>query len=200
MKKLLCLVLVFCTPMVTFAQSVKEELQQKLDQLAPFSAEFTQTVSSYDGEELLTSNGSMLLQRPNKFRWETAEPDEQLIVSDGVDLWFYNPFVEQVSIYQLKDAITNTPFMLIAGADAQLWQDYRVSKKADEYTITVPGDDSVAIFTVKFARNKITNFSVQEKQGQLSTFALKNYTTVAKPADSEFTFTIPAGTDVDDQR
>ncbi|EDM66590.1 hypothetical protein PE36_04133, partial [Moritella sp. PE36] len=30
-------------------------------------------------------------------------PDEQLIVSDGESIWLYNPFVEQVSIYSLKD-------------------------------------------------------------------------------------------------
>ena len=83
----------------SFAQSVKQELQAKLAQLQPFSADFTQTVTSAEDKVLLTAQGNMQLQRPNQFRWHTVTPDEQLIVSNGETLWFYNPFVEQVSIY-----------------------------------------------------------------------------------------------------
>lgn len=182
------------------AQSVKEELQAKLAQLAPFSAEFVQKVTSAEGEDLLTAKGTMQLQRPNQFRWQTMTPDEQLIVSDGETLWFYNPFVEQVSIYSLNDAIANTPFMLLAGTEQRLWQNYRVTKQDNLYTVITPNDDTSAIFTLQFEQGKIAQFSVQEQQGQHSQFILQNQSPMAKAATGTFNFMIPADTDIDDQR
>jgi len=184
----------------SFAESVKQELQAKLAQLQPFSADFTQTVTSVEEKLLLTAQGSMQLQRPNQFRWHTVTPDEQLIVSNGETLWFYNPFVEQVSIYSLQDAITNTPFMLIAGAKQELWDTYQVSKQAGLYRVITPNDDSAAIFTISFSQGQIAEFSVQEQQGQRSAFKLNNYAKVDSKDSQLFNFDIPNNTDIDDQR
>lgn len=37
------------------------------------------------------------MKRPNLFNWHMTSPDESVLVSDGQTLWFYNPFVEQVT-------------------------------------------------------------------------------------------------------
>lgn len=193
-------ILALTLTMPSFAQSVKQELQAKLAQLQPFSADFTQTVTSVEDKLLLTAQGNMQLQRPNQFRWHTVTPDEQLIVSNGETLWFYNPFVEQVSIYSLQDAIANTPFMLIAGAKQALWDTYQVSKQAERYRVVTPNDNSAAIFTISFAQGQIAEFSVQEQQGQRSAFKLTNYGKVASKDAQLFNFDIPENTDIDDQR
>ena len=199
-KKVLATAVLMTASMLTHAQSVKEELQSQLTLLKPFSAEFTQTVISAEGENLSTAQGLMQLQRPNQFRWETVSPEENLIVSNGESLWFYNPFVEQVSIYSLKDAIANTPFMLIAGAEKALWESYRVTKTAGVYTVVTPNDPAAAIFTLQFKDGEIAQFSVQEQQGQHSLFALTNHKTMNKMDPALFNFTIPEDTDIDDQR
>ncbi|GIC76521.1 outer membrane lipoprotein chaperone LolA [Moritella sp. F3] len=200
LKKIVVTAVLMTASMFTYAQSVKEELQSQLDQLKPFSANFSQTVVSAEGDNLSTAQGLMQLQRPNQFRWETVTPDENLIVSNGESLWFYNPFVEQVSIYSLKDAIANTPFMLIAGAEKTLWESYRVTKKAGVYTVVTPNDPAAAIFTLQFKGGEIAQFSVQEQQGQHSQFALTNHKTMNKMDPALFDFTIPEDTDIDDQR
>lgn len=195
---IVALALIFTLP--SFAQSVKQELRTKLAQLQPFSASFTQTVTSAEGKQLLTAEGSMKIQRPNQFRWHTVTPDEQLIVSNGETLWFYNPFVEQVSIYSLQDAIANTPFMLIAGAKQELWDSYQVSKQAGLYRVITPNDDSASVFTLSFSQDKIAEFSVQEQQGQNSHFKLMNYGEIVNKNGKLFSFVIPENTDIDDQR
>lgn len=200
LKKIVATAVLMTASMLTHAQSVKEELQDQLAQLKPFSADFTQTVTSAEGDNLSTAQGLMQLQRPNQFRWETVSPDEQLIVSNGESMWLYNPFVEQVSIYSLKDAITNTPFMLIAGAEQAAWEEYRVTKKADVYTVTTPNDPAAAVFTLQFDQGEIAQFSVQEQQGQNSQFALTNHKTMNKMDPTLFNFIIPEDTDIDDQR
>ncbi|MDX2321126.1 MAG: outer membrane lipoprotein chaperone LolA [Moritella sp.] len=200
LKKIVATAVLMTASMLTHAQSVKEELQSQLSQLKPFSADFTQVVTSVEGDNLATAQGTMQLQRPNQFRWETMSPDEQLIVSNGENLWFYNPFVEQVSIYSLKDAIANTPFMLIAGAEPALWETYRVTKKAGIYTVITPNDAAAAVFTLQFKDGEIAQFSVQEQQGQNSLFALTNHKTMNKMDPALFNFIIPEDTDIDDQR
>ncbi|QFI36644.1 outer membrane lipoprotein chaperone LolA [Moritella marina ATCC 15381] len=200
LKKIVATVVLMTASMLSNAQSVKEELQSQLSALKPFSADFTQTVTSAEGDNLATAQGLMQLQRPNQFRWETTSPDEQLIVSNGENLWFYNPFVEQVSIYSLKDAIANTPFMLIAGAQQTAWETYRVSKKAGVYTVITPNDPAAAVFTLQFKQGDIAQFTVQEQQGQYSQFALTNHKTMNKMDPALFNFIIPEDTDIDDQR
>ncbi len=200
LKKIVATAVLMTASMLAHAQSVKEELQNQLVQLKPFSADFTQTVTSPEGDNLSIAQGLMQLQRPNQFRWETLSPDEQLIVSNGESLWFYNPFVEQVSIYSLEDAIANTPFMLIAGAEQTAWENYRVTKQAGVYTVITPNDPAAAVFTLQFEQGEIAQFSVQEQQGQHSQFALTNHKTMNKMDPALFNFTIPEDTDIDDQR
>jgi outer membrane lipoprotein carrier protein len=200
LKNIVATAVLMTVSMLTHAQSVKEELQGQLAQLKPFSADFTQTVTSAEGDNLSTAKGSMQLQRPNQFRWETTSPDEQLIVSNGKSLWFYNPFVEQVSIYSLKDAIANTPFMLIAGTEQSAWKDYRVTKTSGVYTVITPNDPAATKFTLQFKQGEISQFSVQEQQGQNSQFVLTNHKTMNKMDPALFNFIIPEDTDIDDQR
>jgi len=200
LKKIVATAVLMTASMLTHAQSIKEELQGQLAQLKPFSADFTQIVTSAEGDNLSTAQGLMQLQRPNQFRWETVSPDEQLIVSDGESIWLYNPFVEQVSIYSLKDAIANTPFMLIAGTEQTTWEGYRVTKQAGVYTVITPNDPAAAVFTLQFKQGEIEQFSIQEQQGQHSQFALTNHKTMNKMDPALFNFNIPEDTDIDDQR
>ena len=44
-----------------------------------------------------TGEGELWVKRPNLFNWHMTSPDESVLVSDGQTLWFYNPFVEQVT-------------------------------------------------------------------------------------------------------
>lgn len=200
MKNVFSAFVIIAVTLPVQAQSVKDELKEKLTALQPFSANFEQTVVSAEGEKLLTAQGDMQLQRPNKFRWNTTAPDEQLIISDGETLWFYNPFVEQVSIYTLTDAIANTPFMLLAGNEKASWDQYRVTKLKDEYRVVTPNDESAVAFSVSFSGNHIATFTVEESQGQSSSFILSDYTNLKSNNAALFDFKVPENTDIDDQR
>ena len=90
--------------------------------------------------------------------------------------------------------------MLIAGAKPELWDTYQVSKQAGLYRVITPNDDSAAIFTIAFSQKLIAEFSVQEQQGQRSTFKLANYDKVTSTDSQLFNFIIPENTDIDDQR
>ncbi|EEF23398.1 conserved hypothetical protein, partial [Ricinus communis] len=60
-----------------------DDLKQFYQSTQAMRANFKQTVFDQKGRKLQEVNGTMLLQRPNKFRWDYQKPYEQQIISDG---------------------------------------------------------------------------------------------------------------------
>ena len=178
------------------------DLKQKLAGVSLFSATFAQTVFDGKGKELQKASGDLQVQRPNRFNWHTTSPDESLIVADGQDVWVYDPFVEQVTALKLKDAVLNTPFILITGSDDTFWKNYDVVKQGDVYTVTSRNkDELISSFLVSFDRqNNISRFVVKEAQGQWSEFTLSRFNRKPLLKGNEFVFKTPAGVELDDQR
>ncbi|WNC70572.1 outer membrane lipoprotein chaperone LolA [Thalassotalea psychrophila] len=180
----------------------KEVLKDKLNTVQGFSSSFTQDVVDADGNVLQNSKGTLAVKRPNLIYWETKAPDETLVVSDGKTLWFYNPFVEQVSAFNISNAVTNTPILLLSGLNDEAWQDYGVSKTTEnEFRITSLNEDAqVKTLHLVFSGNDLIKFTVTDATGQLSHFNLSNVVSEPLPKDSMFIFTLPDGVDFDDQR
>ncbi len=178
------------------------DLKQKLASVSLFSAKFSQTVYDSKGKELQKAGGDLLVKRPNRFNWHTTSPDESLIVADGKDVWVFDPFVEQVTALKLKDAVLNTPFVLITGNDDKLWKNYDVTQQGDVYTVTSRDPaELIASFRITFDRdNNISRFDVKEAQGQWTEFTLSSFNRNPVLKGNEFVFKIPKGVELDDQR
>ncbi|WP_371372240.1 outer membrane lipoprotein chaperone LolA [Thalassotalea aquiviva] len=187
---------------ITNAEHLKQQLRQKLDKNKGFSSMFKQLVLDNDGNVLQQSQGKLVVKRPNLIYWETQQPDETLVISDGHTLWFYNPFVEQVSAFSISNAVTNTPILLLSDTSKKTWQDYQVSLiKDNEYEILSLNDEAqVKSLKLVFANDTITAFTIVDATGQTSQFDLSNVVTSPLPNDNVFTFELPAGVDFDDQR
>lgn len=202
MKKLTALgLLLWSVSTVTLADT-RADLQQKLATFDHFSASFSQQVFDEQNQPMQTANGTMQLARPDQFRWHTVSPDESVIVSDGHSVWLFDPFVEQVSIVPLEQAIKNTPFLLIAGRDDSRWQQYDVTEKSGDYIVTSKDpSELISQFSLSFdSKNRIERFSVLESGGQRSEFTLSEINTEPKTTSSSFSFTPPDGVMIDDQR
>ena len=186
----------------TTAIDQKASLKDKLNTVQGFSSSFTQDVVDADGNVIQNSIGTLAVKRPNLIYWETKAPDETLVVSDGKTLWFYNPFVEQVSAFNISNAVTNTTILLLSGLNDEAWQDYGVTKVSDnEFRITSLNEDAqVKTLHLVFFGNDLIKFTVTDATGQLSHFNLSNVVSKPLPKDSMFIFTLPDGVDFDDQR
>ncbi|MDD9180551.1 MULTISPECIES: outer membrane lipoprotein chaperone LolA [Aliivibrio] len=181
--------------------SPQSELTERLNQNAGFEAVFTQKVVSPEGDVLMQGEGDVKILRPNLFRWHTQTPDENLLVTDGETLWYYNPFVEQVTLMGLEKATTQTPFVLLTRNKSSDWGNYSVTQNGDAFTVSPKSDSAVKsdfIVNIQPSGN-VTGFSVVEQDGQRSDFSFTKFE-AKKPAQSNFTFTVPEGVDIDDQR
>jgi outer membrane lipoprotein carrier protein len=197
---LLCLV----NPLYALASGAAdaELLKEKLAKFSQINAEFSQVVSNSEGEVLNKSQGKLTVLRPGKFRWEVSSPEEELIVSDGKTMWFYSPFIEQVTLYNLSDAVADTPFVLLSGANEKQWQNYLVSRDNNQFT--VKGSDPEVqqnSFVFEFdAAGNISKFVIIDEQGQRSEFKLTHKPLTEKLEAGYFDFQIPQGVEIDDQR
>jgi outer membrane lipoprotein carrier protein len=200
--------------------SAKEKLMKKLSKLAFFTANFSQNIRSESGELLSQGTGNLAISKPNLVHWQTLTPDETQIVSDGNTLWFYDPFIEQASAYSLAKSIHNTPILLLTTDEASLWQQYNVQEEiSDDEAVNVkptqrfviqPIDTSSQIkqltltFTVADVAGpsdtELSQFSFQDATGQVSEITLNNFNSKTKPQASLFSFSLPEGVRLEDQR
>ncbi|WP_203342268.1 outer membrane lipoprotein chaperone LolA [Vibrio diabolicus] len=183
------------------AASPKDELNKRLAMNEGFSADFSQQVISPEGETVMEGEGTVEIARPSLFRWSTTFPDENLLVSDGKTLWYYSPFIEQVSIYWQEQATEQTPFVLLTRNRASDWDNYKISQKGNEFTLIPTAIDSTqGQFQINIdAKGVVKGFKVIEQDGQKGLFTFSNVK-LGKPKVDRFTFTIPDGVEVDDQR
>ncbi|SUT92544.1 outer membrane lipoprotein chaperone LolA [Actinobacillus lignieresii] len=182
------------------AQSVAE-LQRRLEQVSQYSADFDQTVRSSKGKQIQSGKGKFQVKRPNLFRMDTKSPQENLIVSDGANLWFYDPFVSQVTVNTVQDAVNNTPFVLLTSSDKSHWDQYDVTQNADTFVLKPKSKKSnLKQFDVRIDQSgMLKGFSTIERDGQSNLYVLRNITGGGVSSDL-FKFSVPKDAELDDQR
>lgn len=180
---------------------VATELQTRLARVNALSADFSQTVTSAGGKNVQQGSGKIQIKRPNLFRMDTKSPQETQIIADGKTLWYYDPFVQQVTAQWVKDAVNNTPFVLLTSNDKSHWNQYSVQQQNDTFVLKPKSAKSnIKQFDIRVDSNGVLrNFSTTEKDGQTNLYVLRNITNQALP-DSLFQFTPPKGVELDDQR
>lgn len=107
--------LLFLLPTVALGSAI-ESLKTFIQEAKTVRAIFSQTLLDKDGRTIQESSGTMLFERPDKFRWTYEKPYEQLIVGDGDKVWFYDQDLDQVTVRQLDLAIGSSPAALLAGS------------------------------------------------------------------------------------
>ncbi|AKO45494.1 outer membrane lipoprotein chaperone LolA [[Haemophilus] ducreyi] len=201
-QKTILTVLFSSLSLIAFAdmQSVAE-LQRRLEHVAQYSADFEQTVRSSKGQQIQSGRGKFQVKRPNLFRMDINAPQENVIVSDGENLWFYDPFVAQVTVNSVQNAVNGTPFVLLTSSDKQHWTQYEVTQNADRFVLKPKSaKNNLRQFDVQIDQNGLLKgFSTIERDGQTNLYRLRNITTAELSADL-FKFSVPKDVEVDDQR
>lgn len=210
--KLLAAVGVTVTTLVTATcfpaeagEADRQALLQRLEGLTTLEADFSQQVTDINGELVQQLHGRMAIARPNLLYWQTDAPDETLMVADGQSLWYYNPFVEQVTVYNQSDAVAQSPLLLLLDGDSQAWRDYDVKSEANSFSLQPKAGAASAqslqlVFAEQGAPAQLQRIILDDGQGQISTIELEQVH-LNKALDGKlFKFDMPEGIDLDDQR
>ncbi|WP_254700717.1 outer membrane lipoprotein chaperone LolA [Paraglaciecola mesophila] len=185
-----------------YAQQTDEDmLKARLQALHYFSANFTQKVTDANHEVLQEATGVIKLKQPNKLYWELDPPNENILIADGTTLWNVDPFVEQVTAIDQDQAVANNPLILLTQPNSDAWSHFTVSHSNNTFRIDANRPDSaVHSLVLVFEGEQLSSMSMQDSQQQISDLYFDNIQQNKTLNDDVFTFSLPEGYDLDDQR
>src|SRR5258706_4972708 len=100
LSNLCLLVLLLLAPVPAGAQTLDEVVngvEATYGKIVDLRAEFTQTARNKSLGQDIKAEGTVLLKKGGKMRWDYKSPAPQQIVSDGTSLWVYTPELNQVN-------------------------------------------------------------------------------------------------------
>jgi outer membrane lipoprotein carrier protein len=185
---------------VAFA-SPASEVDKYLDGLATWSADFTQTIDDGHGNVTRSAAGKLYLQRPGKFRWDYADPSEQLILADGKQIWFYDKDLQQANVRGMDASLANTPAVLLSGGGPVSSQfEVTALPPSDglQWYQLVPkhADTDFQLVRIGFRNGDLASMFLADKLNQITQLTFGNSKRNAKFTPDLFKFVPPRGVDV----
>jgi len=183
------------------ADTATEKLNEFVQTVVTFQANFQQTVLDPQGQVMEQAQGQFVLQRPGKFRWDYAQPYPQHIVADGQRIWFYDVDLEQVSVQSQFEALADTPATLLSGD----------SLPEDKYSLTnLPSNDGLLwvqlvpkelesnfqTVTLAFDEHGLRQMLMKDSFDQQTRLVFSQVIENADLAEDAFVFIPPEGVDV----
>jgi outer membrane lipoprotein carrier protein len=188
-----------------------------LDNLKTLRATFLQTLADPHGREIDRATGTLVVDRPGRFRWEVhpqpaadsgssstgAAPASagQLMVCDGKNLWFLDRDLQQVTVKPVDAALSATPAMLLSGT-VDVRKNFKITPAGERMGLTwvlvepagAQADFRNALFG--FDHGDLKRMILEDKLDQTATIIFEKVERNGPVSPAEVSFTPPAGTDV----
>lgn len=176
-------------------------LRQLLAPINTLSGHFTQLTVGSSGQTLQQSTGEMALRRPGLFRWHADQPEEQLVVSDGKQVWLYDPDLQQVTRRKLDQRISQTPALLLSGDVTQISRDFDISYGENGALVTFrlhpkAKDSLLDNLQISFQNGVPSRMLLIDNAGQRTDILFRAIKTNPKLDDGQFHFEVPKGADL----
>lgn len=203
MKRLvgLALMLFCCAVGAADNTAGRQKVEGFLQGLQSLQANFKQTLSDRAGTVVEQASGELAIRRPDRFRWDYREPNQQVIVADGTRIWLYDSDLEQVTVRKLDATLSATPAMLLSG-QGNLQDNFTVVQTSQEgatqWVRMEPKRDDTDFKWVRLGFDGATLKFMQlaDKLGQTTTLEFSQLQRNPAIDSSRFTFTVPVGADV----
>jgi outer membrane lipoprotein carrier protein len=198
-------------------------LDRYLKSLKTLRVTFLQTVADAHGAEVGRSTGTLIVERPGKFRWDihpqsiaqganpgpSAAPPQsgapgsgQLMVSDGRNLWYFDRDLEQVTVRPVTAALSATPAMLLSGTVAvreHFTESLVGPREGLNWVYVEPRSTDADFKSALFGfdgKGTLERMILEDKLGQVVTIIFQDVEVNVPVPATELTFTPPQGADV----
>jgi outer membrane lipoprotein carrier protein len=164
-------------------------------------AQFSQVVNDKKGRKEQEVEGTMQLQRPNKFRWDYKKPYEQQIVSDGKEVFLYDTELQQVSVRELSKTLGSSPAAMLAGGE-NVEKSFRLKnatrKDGLTWVLALPKDKESGFDRVLlgFKAKELRKMELYDSFNHVTHITFSEVERNPKLEDATFLFTPPKGVDV----
>ena len=204
MSRILAALLICAFFKGSFAQ---QEALARLDSLLAninsLTADVVQLIVESDGGILEESNIKMLLKKPNGFYWETITPYQELIVTNGIKLWNYQPDLEQVVIEDWDVSKSELAAQLLSGKTENLDSQYIIEELSNtnndsqEFVLTPVDADSIYTqISINFITSELDLIYLNSRNGQQTVWRFGAIERNQILEDSLFDFQPPAGIEI----
>lgn len=199
MRKILFVILLSFS-LGAFSHTSEELLQSKLNAIHSMTASFKQVVKAKK-QVVSRSSGTMALQRPGRFRWQTKEPMAQLMIADGQRIWVYDTDLEQVTVKKQEKGLGGTAALFLSGYDNTVARDFMVtqSNSGNHSVFDLQSKSTKANFPrikLVFSKELLTELVLHDQLGQVTTVQLSQTKLNPPLSGSLFQFKPPKGVDV----
>lgn len=174
-------------------------LQQFFDQTQAYTANFVQSSWDASGIAMESSSGTLEIQRPNRFIWKYAQPYEQSIISDGLNIWMYDVDLEQVTVRPLNESVSGSPAALISGLDLETAYELINEELLDSGWVTLKPkqlDSDFQKIRLKLSDTALDAMELYDQFDQRTVVTFNNTTPNPQFGESHFRFTPPEGTEI----
>jgi len=176
-------------------------MQAFLKDVHSLKADFTQVVLDANLQQVRKSVGTLAIKRPDRFRWDYATPNKEIIVADGKRVWIYDVELQQVTVKPMTGTLAASPAVLLSGSN-DVDKSFTVKDlgAADglEWVRLTPKVQDTDFQNVKmgFRGNMVSVMELKDVLGNLTRITFRHVILNPSIPDSLFQFTPPAGADV----
>jgi outer membrane lipoprotein carrier protein len=202
MKRLLLAATLSLLSLPTFAAgTARDRLDTFSKGMHSLTGRFSQTMSNANGDPGKTSSGTMALQAPRQFRWETTSPYKQTIVADGSRVWLYDPDLEQVTVRKQSTEEAQSPLTVLTDLSL-LDKDFKVTEKGEHdgmqwLRLQSTGENPQFDYAdLGFDATGLARMVFKDQLGNTTQIQFAGWQRNAPVAPDTFTFVPPQGTDV----
>ncbi|MCX7514944.1 outer membrane lipoprotein chaperone LolA [Frateuria sp. STR12] len=179
--------------------------RQRLDAFATglhsLKGNFTQTLADASGQGAKSSSGTLALQAPREFRWDTLKPYKQTIVADGSRVWLYDPELEQVTVRKQSTEEAHSPLTVITDLK-QLDRDFTVAEQGERDGLawlrltSKAKDPQFGYADLGFDAKGLRRMVFQDQLGAITDIRFSDWQRNLDLPASTFNFVPPPGADV----
>ena len=167
-----------------------------------YTAHFEQVVVGAAGRLLEASAGTIHLERPGRFRWESLPPHPQLLVADGTNLYVFDAELAQVTIQAATEVFRDSPAQVLMQGPAALARHFGVAQEAGDggtlaFALT-PTDERSLYRSVRleFADGLLKRLDILDHLDQATRITFSDAVLNPELPPATFRFEIPEGVDV----
>ncbi|MEB3095829.1 outer membrane lipoprotein chaperone LolA [Achromobacter sp. D10] len=201
LRRLAAVAALSLAPAMVFAASAQEQLRAFVATVTSATGSFSQYTVNNQGGTQPAQTGVFSFQRPGKFKWAVQKPYEQLVVSDGRQVFQFDPDLAQVTERKVDAAIGTSPAAILFGSGS-LEQSFDVSalpsKDGIDWLRAKPrtADAGFSRVDIGMKDNLPVRVELLDSFGQTTRVDLSGIAANPQLPAKEFQFVAPKGVDV----
>jgi outer membrane lipoprotein carrier protein len=201
MRVLVPLFALLCADSAAAVDGARGRMEAFSKDLHSVTASFTQSITDANGRRGEESKGTLALEAPRQFRWETVAPYQQTIVADGSRVWIYEPDLQQVSVRSQSSEEAHSPLTVLTDL-SQLDSQFAAAEAGDKdgfswLRLTSKAKEPEFEYAdLGFAAQGLERMRFKDQLGNVTEIRFADWKRNPKLAASTFRFKPPKGVDV----